>query len=76
MSSQLELGLKRMPAPKLTKAAVSNILSAAADAGLEVSALDVHTDGSLRLEFGAGELKDTANMVPSKKAPKKWGAER
>ncbi|MEI4235327.1 hypothetical protein [Roseovarius sp. D22-M7] len=71
MSSPLELGLKKMPAPKLTKAAVSNILSATADAGLEVSAIDVNTDGSLRIEFGAGKLKDNANVVQSEKVPKK-----
>ena len=65
-----------MPAPKLTKASVSNVLSAAAEAGLEVSAIDVQNDVSLRLEFGVGELKDNTNVVPSEKAPKKWGAER
>lgn len=65
-----------MPASKFTKASVSNILSASADAGLAVSAMTVHTDGSLRLEFGAGELEHAATEAPNGNAPKKWGGER
>lgn len=62
-----------MPAPKLTKSSVANALAAAATSGLTVSAVILHSDGSMRIEFLNSDLINAANTNPPLHAPKKWG---
>lgn len=65
-----------MPAPKLTKASVSNAIDAAASSGLAVSAVLLQPDGSMRIEFFRPDFADTANANPEPNMPKKWGQKR
>ncbi|WP_175497639.1 hypothetical protein, partial [Roseivivax halotolerans] len=66
---------EKLPSPKLTKASVSNALSAALDLGLTVSSMDIQPDGSMRVEFGAQAEMNHANSNTraGSKSPKKWG---
>ncbi len=63
-----------MPAPKITQASVRNAIAAATAHGLSPSAIVVHGDGSVRLEFFAPKLDGAANSVkhPEQSLPKKW----
>lgn len=65
-----------MPSPKLTKSSVANALAAAATSGLTVSAVILHSDGSMRIEFLNSDLINAANNNPPPHAPKKWGQKK
>lgn len=68
-----------MPAPKPSKALISNAIAAAKAAGLTPTAIRIGADGSLTIDIAAAELDPPANQQhghPDAKAPKKWGQKK
>lgn len=62
-----------MPAPRLTKASLSNALAALKAQGLTPSRVNLNPDGSFNIDIGE-ELKPEPSQKP--KRPKKWGEGR
>lgn len=70
-----------MPAPKHSKAAISNAIAAAQAAGLTPTAIRIGADGSLTIDIsrpatGSAVCGDAKASTDASKKPKKWGQAR
>lgn len=67
-----------MPAPKHSKAAISNAIAAAQAAGLTPTGIRFGADGSLTIDISRHTSENAANDAPIgvRRKPRKWGQEK